>query len=97
MKNSTIIIVLIAFFGINCLSSTILDESVFEISVEWQRYLKQNKEIGPEENFLSSPLGLTVLLGQIRVFANLQLKDAINILLNWSKGEGHTDISCRNK
>lgn len=94
IKNCSAVIILIIFLlGIDSqVSSTNIDESIFEISVEWQKYLRQSKEIGADENFLSSPLGLTVLLAQIRIFANLQLKDAINTLLNWGKGEGQIDI-----
>lgn len=67
-------------------SSTNLKESIFDLSVEWQRHLRQSKEIGPGENFLSSPLGISQLLAEIRIIANSQLKDAINTLLNWGKG-----------
>lgn len=87
------VIIFITFFLIGIdknseVSSTNIDESIFEISVEWQRHLKKSKEMGPNDNFLSSPLGISVLLAQIRIFANLQLKDTINTLLNWGKGEG---------
>lgn len=94
-KNYSAVIIFVFFLlgidQITNVSSTNIDESIFEVSVEWQRHLKQSKEMGDDENFLSSPLGLTVLLGQIRIFANLQLKDAINTLLNWGKGEGQID------
>lgn len=90
-SNYSAVIIFLTFFLLGQkaeVSSTNIDESIFEISVEWQRHLKKSNEMGPDENFLSSPLGISVLLAQIRIFANLQLKDAINTILNWGKGEG---------
>uniref|UniRef100_A0A336MDL8 CSON015528 protein n=1 Tax=Culicoides sonorensis TaxID=179676 RepID=A0A336MDL8_CULSO len=87
----SVIFLFLIGINVNCgVSSTSIDESIFEISVEWQKHLKQTREIGPDDNFLSSPLGISVLLAQIRIFANVKLKDAINTLLNWGKGEGNT-------
>ncbi|XP_063704077.1 serine protease inhibitor-like [Culicoides brevitarsis] len=87
MKISLKLVAIVSLFTyFSGVSSTNIKESIFDLSVEWQRHLRQHNEIEAHENFLSSPLGISVLLAEIRIFANSQLKDAINTLLNWGKG-----------
>lgn len=68
------------------LAQTRVDESIFDVGVEWQKSINKNRK-NVDENFLSSPLGITVLMAQIRIFSNIKLKYAINTLLNWNKGK----------